>query len=60
MGGVTEDRPLADQCRYLGARIEGCARFRGRLTRGGDGEKPEVVDDVDEWLRLFGAEEPDR
>lgn len=57
---VTEDRPLADQCRYLGARVERCARFRGRLTRVGESEKPEVVDDVDHWLRLFGGDDGDR
>jgi len=54
---VTEDRSLADQCRYLGTRVERCARFRGRLTPGGEQEKPETAEDIDEWLRLFGGDE---
>ncbi len=54
---VTDDRPLADQCRYLGARVERCARFRSRLGEGGGGEKPEQEDDVEHWLAVFGEEE---
>ena len=30
---VTNDRSLADQCRWLGARIETARDFRGRLVR---------------------------
>jgi len=30
---VTNDRSLADQCRWLGARIETARDFRGRLAR---------------------------
>jgi hypothetical protein len=56
---VTEDRSLADQCRWLGARIEKCAVFRGRLAGSGDAEKPERVEDVDYWLRVFGEEPGD-
>ncbi len=56
---VTEDRALADQCRYLGARIEKCARFRGRLERADAGEKPDGVDDLDYWLQVFGSETDD-
>jgi hypothetical protein len=55
---VTEDRSLADQCRWLGARIEKCAVFRGRLLDAGEGDKPERVDDVAYWLEVFG-DDPD-
>lgn len=51
---VTSDRSLGDQCRYLGARIERCDRFRGRLRAGSAGEKPEQENDVDYWLEQFG------
>lgn len=53
---VTDDRSLADQCRYLGARVERCARFRDRLTRAGPGEKPERIDDLRYWIEVFGED----
>ena len=56
---VTEDRSLADQCRWLGARIEKCAVFRGRLAGSADGEKPDRVEDVDYWLGVFGDDSTD-
>jgi predicted RNA-binding protein with PIN domain len=56
---VTSDRSLGDQCRYLGARVERCDRFRRRLRSPAAGrEKPEQVDDVDYWLEQFG-DDPD-
>ena len=54
---VTEDRSLADQCRYLGARVERCALFRERLAGVGEGEKPDRVEDLDYWMKVFGEEE---
>jgi predicted RNA-binding protein with PIN domain len=54
---VTSDRSLGDQCRYLGARIERCDRFRKRMREVDDREKPEREDDVDFWLERFGDEE---
>jgi hypothetical protein len=54
---VTNDRSLADQCRYLGARIEGVNGFRERLSRSPVGEKPEAGDDLAYWLDQFGADE---
>lgn len=58
---VTNDRPLADQCRYLGARVERCERFRQRLAVRDEESKPEGPVDVEEWLEIFGegSEEPD-
>lgn len=53
---VTNDRKLADQCRYLGARIEGVKPFRERLLPGGAGEKPDTPGDIDFWLKQFGGE----
>ena len=37
---VTHDRSLADQCRWLGARIESVRDFRERLVRETTGETP--------------------
>jgi len=51
---ITSDRPLGDQCRWLGARIERAHRFRGRLAGGGSAEKPDREEDVDYWLEQFG------
>lgn len=51
---VTSDRSLGDQCRYLGARVERCDRFRGKLRGGRASEKPEREDDIDFWLEQFG------
>ena len=53
---VTDDRSLADQCRHLGARVEGCRRFRQRLAVGEDGEKPNRVEDLDYWMKVFKDE----
>jgi hypothetical protein len=53
---VTNDRPLGDQCRHLGARLERCGRFRERLPSAG-AEKPEGPVDVEAWLELFGGDE---
>jgi len=54
---VTNDRPLGDRCRHLGARVERCDVFRKRLLGGSGGqEKPEGRVDVDEWLEWFGEE----
>jgi len=52
---VTDDRPLADRCRWLGAGTESCRRFRERLTTVPGGEKPEREPDVDDWLERFGG-----
>jgi predicted RNA-binding protein with PIN domain len=51
---VTSDRSLGDQCRYMGARIERCDRFRRRLAAERADEKPEREDDVAYWLEQFG------
>jgi hypothetical protein len=56
---VTSDRSLGDQCRYLGARIERCDRFRKRMTPGPDGEKPEREEDLEYWLEAFADEQGD-
>ncbi|MBD3866596.1 MAG: NYN domain-containing protein [Acidobacteria bacterium] len=53
---VTNDRPLGDRCRHLGARVERCDVFRKRLTTTGDGEKPVGRVDVDDWLEWFGED----
>ena len=52
---VTSDRSLGDRCRHLGARIERCDRFRARLASAASPttEKPERVEDVDDWLAAF-------
>ena len=54
---VTNDRSLADQCRWLGARVEAARAFRERLLRDTAGEKPEGGDDVPYWLEQFGADD---
>jgi predicted RNA-binding protein with PIN domain len=55
---VTSDRPLGDRCRWLGATVIRCDRFRGRLVVDSTREKPEHEEDVDYWLGQFGGEEP--
>ncbi len=50
---VTNDHSLADQCRYLGARVERCDAFRVRLERPADGEKPPPAQDLDYWMDIF-------
>ena len=54
---VTNDRSLADQCRFMGARVEGTHGFRERLSRDSSGEKPEVADDMGYWLEQFGEDD---
>jgi predicted RNA-binding protein with PIN domain len=53
---VTNDRSLADQCRFVGARVESARDFRERLRRNVAGEKPEAPDDLGYWLEQFGGE----
>ena len=53
---VTNDRPLADRCRHLGARIERCDVFRKKLQFRPGEEKPEGKVDVEDWLTWFGEE----
>lgn len=53
---VTNDRPLGDRCRHLGARVERCDVFRKRMTASGGPEKPEGRVDVKDWLEWFGEE----
>jgi predicted RNA-binding protein with PIN domain len=50
---VTNDRPLADQGRWTGARVESATDFRKRLLRETGAEKPEGSVDLDYWLDVF-------
>lgn len=50
---VTSDRSLADQCRYMGARVERSDRFRPRLRATGGPEKPDGPVDVADWEAWF-------
>lgn len=52
---VTDDRPLGDRCRWIGATIRGCRDFRLRL-QGEVPEKPERENDIDYWIDTFNAE----
>jgi hypothetical protein len=52
---VTNDRALADQSRWAGARVEPVHAFRARLERETRAEKPERAEDVDYWLDVFGG-----
>lgn len=54
---VTNDRRLADQSRWLGARIERCDLFRAWLGQTASEEKPGRPDDVDYWLGVFRDED---
>lgn len=63
---VTNDRSLADRCRWLGASVERCDIFRKRLRdegasgpRGSTSPRPEAPDpkDIDYWMGVFGEEE---
>ena len=57
---ITSDRPLADRCRHLGARIERSDQFRKRLVADADAsgdEKPSSESDVDYWLEQFGGDD---
>jgi len=55
---VTNDRSLADQCRFVGARVEPVRAFRERLARDAAAEKPEAAGDIDYWLDQFGGDDP--
>jgi hypothetical protein len=54
---VTNDRSLADQCRFMGARIAGTRDFRERLRRDPGGEKPDTPGDLSYWLEQFGGDD---
>jgi hypothetical protein len=51
---VTSDRSLGDRCRWLGARVERCDRFRRRLAAQPLDEKPSRETDIERWLDEFG------
>ncbi len=52
---VTSDRSLADQSRWLEARVERCDLFRKRLQHvSATAEKPEREEDIEYWLQQFG------
>ena len=55
---VTNDRSLADQCRWLGTRVEPVLAFRQRLVRESTGEKPETAGDLSYWMEQFGKDDP--
>ena len=55
---VTNDRSLADQCRWLEARVEAARTFRLRLVPDSAGEKPEKASDITYWLEQFGGDDP--
>jgi hypothetical protein len=55
---VTNDRSLADQCRWVGAHVETARAFRERLLRDTAGEKPDAPGDLDYWLAQFGENDP--
>ena len=55
---VTNDRSLADQCRFVGAKVEAVRPFRERLVREATGEKPDTPGDIDFWLDQFGGDDP--
>lgn len=71
---ITDDRALAAAVRRLGARVQPCGRFIGKLSRIAKHQRPHT-DDVtasnasatpqaddptttDQWLELFGLSEP--
>ena len=54
---VTNDRSLADQCRYLGAAVDRCDTFRSQLTSVSSAEKPDKPTDIAEWLEIFGDDD---
>ena len=55
---VTNDRSLADQCRWVGAHVEAARAVRERLVRDTAGEKPDAPGDLDYWIGQFGGEDP--
>jgi len=56
---VTGDRSLADQCRFVGARIEAPKGFREKLRVDTAGEKPDAADEVGYWLEQFEKGKPE-
>ena len=54
---VTNDRSLADQCRFVGAKVESVRVFRERLQRDAAAEKPNTPGDIDYWLDQFGGDD---
>jgi hypothetical protein len=56
---VTNDRSLADQCRFLGAHVEAVRAFRERLTQDVEGEKPDGSGEIDYWLEQFEKGDPE-
>jgi predicted RNA-binding protein with PIN domain len=54
---VTDDRSLADQARWIGARAEATRVFRARLLRERVSEKPETPGDLDYWMDVFGGKD---
>jgi len=52
---ITNDRSLADQCRFVGAHISPVKAFREQLRPDASAEKPDQPD-VDYWLSQFGDE----
>ncbi len=55
---VTNDRSLADQCQFVGAKAESVRVFRERLLRDAAAEKPDTPGDIDYWLDQFGGDDP--
>ena len=55
---VTNDRSLADQSRFMGARVEAVRAFRERLMRKTAVEKPDTPGDIDFWMDQFGRDDP--
>jgi len=53
---ITNDRSLADQCRWLGASVERCDIFRKKVQQPGAAEKPAAELDVDDWMKIFGED----
>jgi len=58
---VTNDRSLADRCRWLGAKVERCDVFRKRLLASEEPgpATPPAAGDVDYWLGVFGEGDED-
>ena len=53
---ITDDRPLGDRSRWLGARVERCNVFRQRLVEDDDDGKPETPQteaELEYWLEQF-------
>jgi hypothetical protein len=54
---VTNDCSLADQSRWLGARVEAARSFRERLVRESTSEKPDAANELAYWLEQFGGDD---